>query len=321
MRTTNFITATLLASALIAAPFANAQEGNYQQGGGNYNQPGQNYDQSQNGNYAPDPNGDPNQQYAQDGVEVAPPVAPAYDVPVCPGDGYIWAPGYWAYGPNGYYWVNGTWVLAPYVGAVWTPGYWGWGFGGWFWHIGFWGFGGYGWGWHGFGFYNGAFWGHGPGYFGFHGFHEGIFVHTSYGGALYRGGANLQPHWNQATLNHTVSYNHGGAANGFRGNSGPSGFNHGGSTGVHTGSAPVQRTGGQSFGGASHFGSNSFNGGAGHYGSPAGQTHSSFGGGSYGGGHSNYSAPSHSSGGSSHSFSSHSSGGGHSGGGGHGGHR
>src|SRR4051812_14202046 len=38
-------------------------------------------------------------------VTVAPPVLPVYVQPACPGDGYIWTPGYWAYGPDGYYWV------------------------------------------------------------------------------------------------------------------------------------------------------------------------------------------------------------------------
>jgi len=28
---------------------------------------------------------------------VAPPELPAYEQPMCPGDGYIWTPGYWAW--------------------------------------------------------------------------------------------------------------------------------------------------------------------------------------------------------------------------------
>ncbi|HEY4049994.1 MAG TPA: hypothetical protein VGM27_24295, partial [Acidobacteriaceae bacterium] len=32
-------------------------------------------------------------------ITVAPPVLPVYTQPVCPGDGYLWTPGYWAYGP------------------------------------------------------------------------------------------------------------------------------------------------------------------------------------------------------------------------------
>ena len=31
-------------------------------------------------------------------VNIAPPVLPVYVQPVCPGDGYLWTPGYWAYG-------------------------------------------------------------------------------------------------------------------------------------------------------------------------------------------------------------------------------
>jgi hypothetical protein len=31
-------------------------------------------------------------------VTIAPPALPVYTQPACPGDGYIWTPGYWAYG-------------------------------------------------------------------------------------------------------------------------------------------------------------------------------------------------------------------------------
>jgi hypothetical protein len=72
-------------------------------------------------------------------VGFAPPVLPVYVQPACPEPGWMWTPGYWAYGPDGYYWVAGTWVPAPYVGALWTPGYWGWGSGLYVWHPGYWG--------------------------------------------------------------------------------------------------------------------------------------------------------------------------------------
>jgi len=72
-------------------------------------------------------------------IRVAPPELPVYEQPVCPEDGYIWTPGYWAYGDDDYYWVPGTWVMAPEVGYLWTPGYWGWGDGGYFFHDGYWG--------------------------------------------------------------------------------------------------------------------------------------------------------------------------------------
>src|SRR5215467_1047552 len=72
-------------------------------------------------------------------VRVGPPALPVYAQPICPGPGYIWTPGYWAWNDaDGYYWVPGTWVVAP-VGLLWTPGYWGWGGGLYAWHAGYWG--------------------------------------------------------------------------------------------------------------------------------------------------------------------------------------
>jgi hypothetical protein len=66
--------------------------------------------------------------YGQIGVSVTfePPELPVYEQPPIPGDGYIWTPGYWAYGDDDYYWVPGTWVMAPEPGLLWTPAYWGW---------------------------------------------------------------------------------------------------------------------------------------------------------------------------------------------------
>jgi hypothetical protein len=95
-------------------------------------------------------------------VHVAPPVLPVYVQPPIPGDGYIWTPGYWAYGDAGYYWVPGVWVLAPQPGYLWTPGYWGFAGGVYGWHGGYWGphigfYGGvnYGFGYGGIGFCGG----------------------------------------------------------------------------------------------------------------------------------------------------------------------
>src|ERR1039458_2877235 len=97
-------------------------------------------------------------------VAIAPPPLPVYEQPWCPGPGYIWTPGYWAYGDDGYFWVPGTWVLAPQVGFLWTPGYWGWGGSAFIWNAGYWGpqvgfYGGvnYGFGYTGFG-YEGGYW-------------------------------------------------------------------------------------------------------------------------------------------------------------------
>src|SRR5258707_14255831 len=81
--------------------------------------------------------------FAQIGVVVtfAPPPLPIYEQPLCPGEGYIWTPGYWAFGDDfdDYYWVPGTWVLAPEVGFLWTPGYWGWGGESFVFYEGYWG--------------------------------------------------------------------------------------------------------------------------------------------------------------------------------------
>ena len=80
--------------------------------------------------------------FAQVGISVSfgPPALPVYEQPICPGDGYIWTPGYWAYADDtGYYWVPGTWVEAPQVGYLWTPGYWGWGGNAFLFHAGYWG--------------------------------------------------------------------------------------------------------------------------------------------------------------------------------------
>ncbi|HLK46567.1 MAG TPA: YXWGXW repeat-containing protein [Bryobacteraceae bacterium] len=101
-------------------------------------------------------------------INIAPPPLPIYDQPLCPGDGYLWTPGYWAYGDDGFFWVPGTWVLIPEPGLLWTPGWWGWDDGGFYlFHEGFWGphvgfYGGinYGFGYVGFG-YEGGYWDHG----------------------------------------------------------------------------------------------------------------------------------------------------------------
>jgi hypothetical protein len=97
-------------------------------------------------------------------VGFAPPELPVYEQPLCPGDDYIWTPGYWAWDPDAadYYWVPGTWVLAPQPGFLWTPPYWGWGTGGYVFYPGYWG--------SEVGFYGGIVYGFG--YFG-HGFDGG----------------------------------------------------------------------------------------------------------------------------------------------------
>lgn len=105
-----------------------------------------------------------------------PPALPEYIQPPCPGDGYIWTPGYWAWSPAGYYWVPGAWVEAPYPGALWTPGYWG--------------------------FYSGRYWFH-PGHWGSYiGYYGGINYGFGYFGVGYEGG-----YWNQGRFIYNRVYN------------------------------------------------------------------------------------------------------------------
>jgi YXWGXW repeat-containing protein len=95
-------------------------------------------------------------------ITIAPPPLRVYAQPPCPGAGYIWTPGYWAYGPNGYSWVAGAWIMAPQPGYLFTPGYWDFADGVYIWHRGHWGphvgyYGGvnYGFGYTGTGFFGG----------------------------------------------------------------------------------------------------------------------------------------------------------------------
>jgi len=95
-------------------------------------------------------------------VGIAPPPLVVYEQPPCPQDGFLWTPGYWAYGDGGYYWVPGAWMPAPQVGYLWTPPYWGfeggvYRFYGGYWgpHVGYYGGVNYGFGYMGIGFAGG----------------------------------------------------------------------------------------------------------------------------------------------------------------------
>src|SRR5207249_1725276 len=102
--------------------------------------------------------------FAQEGVSIniPPPVLPVVEQPPCPAEGYIWTPGYWAYGVEGYYWVPGVWVPPPQVGLIWTPPWWGFNNNVYVFHEGYWG--------PSVGFYGGINYGYG--YFG-HGYEGG----------------------------------------------------------------------------------------------------------------------------------------------------
>lgn len=102
--------------------------------------------------------------YAEPPVATAPqppPPLPDYQQPPCPGDGYIWTPGYWNYASTSYYWVPGVWTRAPYVGALWTPGFWAFLAGRYVYHPGYWG--------RHVGYYGGINYGHGYGGVGYEG--------------------------------------------------------------------------------------------------------------------------------------------------------
>ncbi len=106
-------------------------------------------------------------------VNIAPPVLPVYAQPPLPAPGYIWTPGYWAYGDAGYFWVPGVWVMPPSPGLLWTPGYWGFAGGVYGWHAGYWG--------PHVGFYGGVNYGFGYGGVGFVGgeWRGGVFAYNS----------------------------------------------------------------------------------------------------------------------------------------------
>ncbi|MCE0497160.1 MAG: hypothetical protein LV481_04350 [Methylacidiphilales bacterium] len=72
-------------------------------------------------------------------INIAPPPLQVYAQPACPDDGYIWTPGYWAYGDSAYYWVPGAWVQPPQIGYLWTPPYWGWSGNTYVFYPGYWG--------------------------------------------------------------------------------------------------------------------------------------------------------------------------------------
>jgi len=139
-------------------------------------------------------------------ITVGPPPLPIYEQPLCPGDGFIWVPGYWAYDYDilDYFWVPGTWVFAPEVGFFWTPGYWAWVNDGFFFYDGYWGpvvgfYGGinYGYGYFGTGFVGGR-WDNG------HFFYNRSFSNVS---------VHIRNVYNETIVNNTtvshVSYNGG----------------------------------------------------------------------------------------------------------------
>ncbi len=148
-------------------------------------------------------------------VGFAPPVFPmyAYYQPPCPGDGYMWTPGYWGWQDDAYVWMPGAWMMPPFMGALWTPGYWGWGGGFYNWHEGY--------------------WGRNVGYYG------GV----NYGGGYYgRGYEGGYWHNNNFMLNRNINNVGGNMHNVYNGPAGAGGFNRG-ANGFHNGiQDPVRGT-------------------------------------------------------------------------------
>jgi len=133
-------------------------------------------------------------------IHVGPPVLPVYEQPPCPTEGYLWTPGYWAYGPAGYYWVDGVWVAPPRVGFLWTPGYWGFVGGAYAWHAGYWG--------PHVGFYGGINYGFGYGGVGFVGgeWRGGVFAYNT---AVWHAGPGFHNVYvNRTVINNTTVVNH-----------------------------------------------------------------------------------------------------------------
>src|ERR1700723_1562780 len=115
-------------------------------------------------------------------ITIAPPALVVYSQPICPQEGYLWTPGYWAYGDEGYFWLPGTWVEPPSEGLLWTPGYWGWNNDAYAWNGGYWG--------NEVGFYGGVNYGYG------------------YGGSGYQGG-----YWRDNHFSYNRSVNNFGGRN------------------------------------------------------------------------------------------------------------
>jgi hypothetical protein len=187
-------------------------------------------------------------------VGFAPPMIPVYDQPIAPGYGYIWTPGYWAYGDDGYYWVDGAWVEPPYEGALWTPGYWGWGDGVYFWNAGYWG--------RHIGYYGGI--NYGFGYFG-----------TGFWGGYWRGGRFFyNGEYNHLGFRDGTVYNH--RVEGFNGRPGGAAFARGGVQDFHRSAIAESRGSGINGNSFANRGAAGYNGGARGYGN-APVAHSNFG--------------------------------------------
>ena len=129
-------------------------------------------------------------------IGIAPPPLVVYEQPICPQEGYLWTPGYWAYGEDGYYWIPGAWVPAPQPGYLWTPPYWGFEGGHYLFHDGYWG--------PHVGFYGGVNYGFGYMGVGFAGgeWHGGVFAYNT---AIVHVGGGFHNVYNNVTIVHNTT--------------------------------------------------------------------------------------------------------------------
>jgi WXXGXW repeat (2 copies) len=68
----------------------------------------------------------------------APPPPQAENPPPAPGPSYVWSQGHWWWDGTQYVWKPGSYVMRPTTVAHWRPGYWQQGPNGWFWVDGSW---------------------------------------------------------------------------------------------------------------------------------------------------------------------------------------
>ena len=66
------------------------------------------------------------------------PTAPAEQVTVAPGPGYVWMSGHWSSVNHAWVWVGGHWEMPPSPSALWVGGHWVRGASGWIWVDGAW---------------------------------------------------------------------------------------------------------------------------------------------------------------------------------------
>jgi len=57
-------------------------------------------------------------------IRTGPPPVVVERVPVAPGPGYVWVPGYYRWSGREYVWVGGRYEVPPHARARWVSGHW-----------------------------------------------------------------------------------------------------------------------------------------------------------------------------------------------------